>query len=97
MTDLLEWLIFADQGKRSGGADLMKRKKIWKAVVLSLTLACAVSGCAQGKKHGLDPKKPTVITVWHAYNAFAKTKFDEKVTEFNETKGGGCLRLWFEW
>ena len=28
----------------------MKRKKIWKAVVLSLTLACAVSGCAQGKK-----------------------------------------------
>ena len=65
----------------------MKRKKIWKAVVLSLTLAGAVSGCAQGKKHGLDPKKPTVITVWHAYNAFAKTKFDEKVTEFNETKG----------
>ena len=56
-------------------------------MVLSLTLACAVSGCAQGKKHGLDPKKPTVITVWHAYNAFAKTKFDEKVTEFNETKG----------
>lgn len=65
----------------------MKRKKIWKIAMLSLMMVFAVTGCAREKKHVLDPKKPTVITVWHAYNAFAKTKFDEKVTEFNETKG----------
>ncbi len=40
-----------------------------------------------GKQACAGSEKPTVITVWHAYNAFAKTIFDEKVTEFNETKG----------
>ena len=65
----------------------MKGKRTWKIAVLSLSLVCAVSGCARESRRVLDPKKPTVITVWHAYNAFAKTKFDEKVTEFNETKG----------
>ncbi|WP_373265845.1 extracellular solute-binding protein [Hungatella hathewayi] len=65
----------------------MKGKRTWKTAVLSLSLVCAVSGCARESRRVLDPKKPTVITVWHAYNAFAKTIFDEKVTEFNETKG----------
>ena len=65
----------------------MKGKRTWKIAVLSLSLVCAVSGCARESRRMLDPKKPTVFKVWHAYNAFAKTKFDEKVTEFNETKG----------
>lgn len=65
----------------------MKMKRIWKCAALFLVLLCTVSGCAGENKSVLDPKNPAVITVWHAYNAYAKTIFDEKVTEFNETRG----------
>lgn len=43
--------------------------------------------CGKADKVGLNPKSPTVVTVWHAYNAVAKTQFDGMVMEFNETVG----------
>ena len=75
----------------------MKGKRTWKIAVLSLSLVCAVSGCARESRRVLDPKKPTVITVWHAYNAVAKAQFDELVMEFNETVGMEQGLLWMQW
>ena len=45
------------------------------------------AGCAGRESLVLDPKSPTVITMWHAYNAVAKAQFDDLVMEFNETVG----------
>lgn len=66
---------------------LMRWSKVIGVAASCLVLSFMTVGCASGKKTILDPKKPTVVTVWHAYNAFAKTVFDNKVTEFNETTG----------
>ena len=46
----------------------------------------AVSGCSR-RADRPDPNAPTVITLWHAYNAFAKAEFDRCVDRFNDTVG----------
>lgn len=49
--------------------------------------AAALGGCSDGGNHGLDPNKPTVVTVWHYYNGVQQENFDDMVLEFNETLG----------
>lgn len=58
-----------------------------KKYVLVLALLLVICGCGGKDKTYLDPEDPEVITVWHAYNAVAKAKFDELVMKFNETVG----------
>ena len=65
----------------------MKKWKYMDAAFILLTAVFCLSGCGDKDKRGLDAKSPTVITVWHAYNAVAKAQFDELVMEFNETVG----------
>lgn len=65
----------------------MKVKRYLINIYAFLLAAAMTAGCTPREKTVPDPKNPTVITVWHAYNAFAKTVFDKKVTEFNETVG----------
>lgn len=65
----------------------MKKWKYMAAAFILLTAVFCLSGCGDRDKRGLDAKSPTVITVWHAYNAVAKAQFDELVMEFNETVG----------
>lgn len=65
--------------------DIMKRgKKQFLVLAAMLLFSC---GCGNKEQNYLDPEEPAAITVWHAYNAVAKAKFDELVTEFNETVG----------
>lgn len=45
-----------------------------------------LTGC-QDKEHGLSPKAPVTITLWHYYNGELKNAFDYLVEEFNETLG----------
>lgn len=54
-----------------------------------LFLLVTLSGCQllQKDKDLLDPEKPITITLWHYYNGHTKDRFDELVTEFNETIG----------
>lgn len=62
-------------------------KKIRFITSIFLAAALLLSGCFGGQAKLLDPKSPTVITVWHAYNAYAKSVFDQLIVEFNETVG----------
>lgn len=61
----------------------MKLNQLTAAIVLTAVL---LSGCGS-KEHGLDPKKPTNITIWHYYNGVQQETFDNLVVEFNETVG----------
>lgn len=56
------------------------------AAVMSAAVLFLCS-CGKADEGGLNPKSPTVVTLWHAYNAVAKTQFDGMVMEFNETVG----------
>lgn len=56
-------------------------------LLITFTAAVLLTGCSDQQETELNPADPTVITLWHAYNAYAKTVFDECVTVFNETKG----------
>ena len=56
--------------------------------MLILCLAAAMlGGCAKRKNHGLDPKSPTTITIWHYYNGVQQENFDNLLMTFNETVG----------
>lgn len=35
----------------------------------------------------MDLSSPTVVTLWHAYNAYAKVEFDKSIERFNDTVG----------
>ena len=65
----------------------MKKRNYMAAAIIMLTAVFCLQACGDKDKRGLDAKSPTVITVWHAYNAVAKAQFDELVMEFNETVG----------
>ena len=62
------------------------RKTISLAAILCVT-ASILGGCSAGSGHGLDPKAPATITVWHYYNGVQQETFDNMVLEFNETVG----------
>jgi len=55
-------------------------------VFLSITLLLSIqTGCRND--HGLDPKDPITLTLWHNYGAQMKETMDSMVDEFNETLG----------
>ena len=64
----------------------MRRFRVTAGAVLAAGLLCLLAGCG-GKKPVLNPDSPSVVTLWHAYNAFAKAAFDQKIDEFNDTVG----------
>ena len=72
----------------AGGLNRRIMKKIFNrlAVLAAVALLGAVSGCS-GQKQPLDPSAPTVVTLWHAYNAYAKVEFDKCIETFNDTVG----------
>ena len=65
----------------------MRMKKLIPLVAAFCLCAAALCGCQQNKNHGLDPKKPTTITIWHYYNGVQQENFDNMLLEFNETVG----------
>jgi len=55
-------------------------------VFLSITLFLSFqTGCRND--HGLDPKDPITLTLWHNYGGQMKETMDSMVDEFNETLG----------
>ncbi|MCM1505982.1 MAG: extracellular solute-binding protein [Ruminococcus flavefaciens] len=68
----------------------MNIKKIIAMVSALCLTATALFGCGDqksAKKYGLDPKKPTTVTIWHYYNGVQQENFDDAIIEFNETVG----------
>lgn len=55
--------------------------------ILIITMIFLTSCSNQGNKHGLNPKKPQEIVVWHYYNGAQAVVFEEAVNEFNNTLG----------
>ena len=55
---------------------------LWILLLAALTLC----GCSNDN-HGLSKGNPTTISVWHYYNGHTASRFDELVTEFNNTVG----------
>ena len=58
-----------------------------KIVLILVLLLFLVGGCSHEKEDILNPDKPITITVWHYYHGQIKEKFDNLVSEFNETIG----------
>lgn len=52
------------------------------ALILMLVI---LTGCES--KHGLNPKKPVTLTMWHNFGGQMKETMDRMVDEFNETVG----------
>lgn len=77
------------------GGVLMIRRTLKRitAVTMSIIFCLSLTGCGEknstdtSKQVTLDPKNPTVITVWHYYNGSQKSAFDNLVEEFNDTVG----------
>lgn len=58
------------------------------AVVLAICLfsSLILSGCG-GATHGLDPKKPVTLTMWHNFGGEMQKAMDDLIDEFNRTVG----------
>ncbi|MBT9779459.1 extracellular solute-binding protein [Clostridium sp. MCC353] len=70
----------------------MKKKIIILSMIItlltgSLLAGTLLTGCSKQETALLNPNEPVVITLWHAYNAYAKAVFDKQVQLFNETVG----------
>lgn len=67
----------------------MKWNPYIKTLILTTVTAVLLlsGGCSQKEASVLNPDAPTALTIWHAYNAVAKTEFDMLIQEFNETVG----------
>lgn len=61
-------------------------KRFCKVGIACLSTLIILTGCSTNT-HGLDPKKPIAITVWHYYNSTQKKVFDQLVASFNDTAG----------
>ncbi len=70
-------------GQKGSRVQMKKRLSIlWILLLAALTLC----GCSNDN-HGLSKGNPTTISVWHYYNGHTASRFDELVTEFNNTVG----------
>ena len=66
----------------------MKITRLVSVIAASALAAAMLGGCKKkDDNHGLDPKEPATITVWHYYNGVQQENFDNMVLEFNETIG----------
>lgn len=55
---------------------------VFLCIVLGISMQ---TGCRN--EHGLNPKNPVTLTLWHNYGAQMKETMDSMVDEFNETLG----------
>lgn len=64
----------------------MKRKIWFRYLMIAAAIWAMLTGCSK-KEHGLSPKNPVVVTIWHYYNGSQKEDFDKLVQQFNESLG----------
>lgn len=63
-------------------------KKVLCFVLLSVFIVLSFTGCGKESYDKLlNRNSPVTITVWHYYNGIQQTRFDEMVSEFNNTIG----------
>ena len=60
-------------------------KRILVIFLITIMLFSLQTGCSDD--HGLNPKEPVTLTLWHNYGGQMKETMDSMVDEFNETKG----------
>jgi multiple sugar transport system substrate-binding protein len=60
-------------------------KKIFLSILIITLMLGFQTGC--NKEHGLDPKNPITLTLWHNYGGQMMETMDSMVDEFNETLG----------
>lgn len=63
----------------------MKKKRLLH--IFTFAAACLVFAGCGNSEHGLNPKKPVTVSVWHYYNGSQATAFDALVSQFNSTVG----------
>lgn len=61
--------------------------KLLTTMLLGVTLLTGCSKSATSNEYGLNPNKPTTVTIWHYYNGTQAIAFDNLVSEFNNTVG----------
>ena len=68
----------------------MKKKNIvilFTVILLAVVIAIVAFWCVKKKDHGLNPKDPQSIMIWHYYNGAQGIEFEQLVAEFNDTVG----------
>lgn len=85
MIYLMIYTEYRRRHSRREGIFTVKRKKHIYIIAAVIAAAFSMSGC--GGKQPAAEGKPTVVVLWHSYNAVAKTVFDDLVMEFNDTVG----------
>lgn len=60
-------------------------KRILVVFLITTMLFSLQTGCRND--HGLDPKEPVTLTLWHNYGGQMKETMDSMVDQFNETQG----------
>lgn len=58
-----------------------------KGIILFFSILTLVFMIGCENKHGLDPKKPITLTMWHNFGGQMKDTMDSMVDEFNATVG----------
>jgi len=64
------------------------KRRVIRLLIYCLILLGLLTGCFRGQDdHGLNPKKPVSLEIWHYYNGPLKMIFDNLIMKFNETVG----------
>jgi multiple sugar transport system substrate-binding protein len=64
---------------------LLVKKRTAFFIIILIVISILTAGCQNS--HGLNPKNPVTITMWHNYGGQMKITMDEMVEEFNGTVG----------
>ena len=59
--------------------NVKKCQQVINLVICCLIFIFTLTACSTVDKHGLDPKNPISIEIWHYYNGLQKAAFDEMV------------------
>lgn len=63
-------------------------RKLATGISLVICSAAFLTGCSLTRnEHGLNPKDPQEVVVWHYYNGAQAVAFESAVTEFNNSVG----------
>lgn len=61
--------------------------KRWTSLLLTLALCASLFVGCGANTHGLDPKHPLTLTMWHNFGGDMQQTMDELIDEFNSTVG----------
>lgn len=67
---------------------MLKLKRKITLLTIAMAAIYVLTGCnGKVENHGLNPKEPTTIVIWHYYNGVQDIELNKMIKEFNNTVG----------